>query len=111
MLTISQEKKPSFTLFTLQGRLDAVTSPNLDKELQACEDNNPNSIILDMASVDYLSSAGLRSLLAGTKRQKARGKNFVVCNLMPGVAEIIRVAGFNQIFVIASSVEEASKLV
>ena len=111
MLDISKEQKPNCSVVTLKGRLDAVTSPQFDKELQAVENNSPNSSILDMASVDYLSSAGLRSLLAGTKRLKAKQKNLVVCHLVPGVAEIIRVSGFDRIFTIAPSMEEALKLV
>lgn len=111
MLEIQQAHQPNYSVFALKGRLDAVTAPELDKALIECETNKQNSIILDMAGVDYVSSAGLRSLLAGTKRQAPKKKKLVVCNLTSGVMEIIRMAGFNQIFTIASSLDQATTLI
>lgn len=110
MLEIQTAHQAGYSVLALKGRLDAVTAPELDKALQDIENNKQNPIILDMAGVDYLSSAGLRTLLAGTKRQSALQKKLVLCNLSGPVTEIIRVAGFNQIFLIAPSLEQAPSL-
>lgn len=111
MLEIQPNHQPTYSVLTLKGRLDVVTSPELDKALQETENNKQNSIIIDMAGVDYISSAGLRVLLSGTKRQTAKKKKLVLANLTGAVVEIIRIAGFNQIFVIAPSLDQASSLI
>lgn len=111
MLEIQQAHQPNYSVLALKGRLDAVTAPELDKALQDTENTKQNSIILDMAGVDYVSSAGLRSLLAGTKRQAPKKKKLVICNLVAAVTEVIHVAGFDQIFTIASSLDQAQSLI
>ncbi len=111
MLEIKQIHQPTYSVVALSGRLDAVTASELDAALQETENSKQNSVILDMAGVDYVSSAGLRSMLGCTKRQAAKKKKLVICNLTAPVMDIIHMAGFHQIFTLAPSLDVAQTLV
>lgn len=92
---------------TLKGRLDAVTAPEFDVWFNARMQAGENQLVLDMAGLDYISSAGLRSLLAVAKRVKAVDGAVVLCGLTGAVAEVFKISGFMSIFTVASTPEEA----
>ncbi|MBO7543408.1 STAS domain-containing protein [bacterium] len=80
----------------VKGRLDTLTSPKLESELEPSI-AKASSLVLDLAGVDYLSSAGLRLLLTLQKRFKREGGSFKLRNIQPGVMEILRMTGFLKI--------------
>ena len=86
---------PDLTV-TVQGRLDTLTSPKLESELEPSIAKAKN-LVLDLTGVDYLSSAGLRLLLTLQKRFKKEGGNFKLRGIQPGVMEILRMTGFLKI--------------
>ncbi len=86
---------PDLTV-TVQGRLDTLTSPKLESELEPSIAQAKN-LVLDMNGVDYLSSAGLRLLLTLQKRFKKEGGTFKLRGIQPGVMEILRMTGFLKI--------------
>lgn len=92
------------------GRIDAATAPLLEQDLLAAIDGGDRAIIVDLSSVEYISSAGLRALLAALKRLKALGGNLVLCSMHPYVKEVFDMTGFSKIFQVCSSSEEASGL-
>lgn len=77
---------------TLTGRLDTTTAPQLESELKASLDG-VEKLALDFAGLDYLSSAGLRVLLAAQKTMNRQG-SMVVRNVNETIAEIFDVTGF-----------------
>ena len=83
---------------TLTGRLDTITAPQLEAELKA---NLPGveHLVLDFAALDYLSSAGLRVLLAAQKQMNKQG-DMVVRSVNETIAEIFEVTGFSDILTI-----------
>ncbi|MGX8679878.1 MAG: STAS domain-containing protein [bacterium] len=80
---------------TLKGRLDTVTSPQLEEELT---DLIPqyNNVNFDFKDLDYISSAGLRVLISTHKKIRARGK-LVVKNVSSIVYEIFEVTGLTEV--------------
>ncbi|MBR5901202.1 STAS domain-containing protein [bacterium] len=86
---------PELTV-AVKGRLDTLTSPKLESELEPSI-AKARSLVLDLAEVDYLSSAGLRLLLTLQKRFKREGGSFALRNIQPGVMEILRMTGFLKI--------------
>ena len=82
----------------LEGRLDTVTSPELEKELKASLDG-ADTLTLDFAKLDYISSAGLRVLLSAHKQMSAKGGMKVV-NVNEIVKEVLDVTGFSDILTI-----------
>ena len=74
MLTINKSIDGSKALFALEGRLDTVTAPDLEKELKDSLDGI-TELQLDFAKLEYISSAGLRVLLAAQKTMTKQSSN------------------------------------
>lgn len=80
----------------IEGRIDTITSQELDQEIQD-EMGNFDSLILDFTDLEYISSAGLRVLIATQKKLKAEDIPFVIKNVNDSVGEIFRMSGFDKI--------------
>lgn len=106
-LKTQEQKVGQVAVFRLEGRIDAVSSGVLEKALHNAVEKNHAKVALDFAKVDYLSSAGMRLLLATTKKLKATGGMLVLFSVHENVMEIIRMAGFEKILHIYSLESEA----
>ncbi len=82
---------------TLTGRLDTATAPQLETELKDL--SGVEKLVLDFAALEYLSSAGLRVLLAAQKVMNKQGK-MIIRNVNETIAEIFEVTGFVDILTI-----------
>ena len=87
-------KKQEGTTLTvaLEGRLDTVTSPQLEGELRTAV-NGVTELIFDLGALDYVSSAGLRVLLSAQKVMNKQGK-MTIRNVKPEIMDIFEVTGF-----------------
>lgn len=74
------------------GRVDTVTAPELEAALVL---DGVEELVIDLAKVDYMSSAGLRVLLSNHK--KMAKKSMVVINVCPAVKEVLDITGFSDI--------------
>ena len=83
----------------LKGRLDTTTSPELDKAIKN-ENITESLVILDFKELEYISSAGLRVLLATKKSLDAEGKSLEIRNINEVVKEVFNVTGFSNILTI-----------
>lgn len=81
---------------SVEGRIDTITSQELDKEIQD-EIGNFNSLVIDFTDLEYISSAGLRVLIATQKKLKVDDIPMVIKNVNDSVGEIFRMSGFNKI--------------
>jgi anti-anti-sigma factor len=88
------------------GRLDAITAPVLTDSLSKLVTADTPRIVLDLTSVPFVSSAGLRVVLQAAKQVMGRGK-FAVCGLVPAVRQVFDMAGFNRILTICESPDSA----
>ena len=98
-MTIQKAQNGSELLLSLEGRLDTVTAPDLEKELTADYDA-ADSLTLDLARLEYISSAGLRVLLAAHKVMAHKG-GIKITNANDIVREVFEVTGFSDILNIA----------
>lgn len=92
------------------GRIDASNAVDLDAALQALSSQGVNTIWLDLSSVTYLSSSGMRVLLLAHRRQQARGGRLLVCHASPRVARVLCMAGLDRILDLCDSAQEAPAL-
>lgn len=83
----------------LSGRLDAVTALELDKDLQASL-KGVTDLTLDLAALEYISSAGLRMLLKTQKRMDKQGA-MRICNVRENVREVLDMTGFSGFLTLA----------
>ena len=97
-MTIEKKLNGAELTITLIGRLDTSTAPQLESELKASLDG-VKSFVLDFAGLAYLSSAGLRVLLAAQKIMNKQGK-MVLKNVNETILEIFDVTGFIDILTI-----------
>ena len=97
-MTIEIKKNAAETIIRIVGRLDTITAPALDKAIN--EDiGDTRNLILDMKSLEYISSAGLRVLLGAQKKMQKIGSMKVV-NVCAEVMEVFEMTGFADILVI-----------
>ncbi len=86
-------------IFALSGRLDTLTSKEL-LEAFANAQIEEDLVIVDMKNLEYISSAGLRALLAMKKELVDQGKSLEVHNLNSICQEVFRVTGFKNILTV-----------
>ncbi|MBR6404844.1 MAG: STAS domain-containing protein [Lachnospiraceae bacterium] len=91
-MEIIKTREESTLILALQGRLDTNTAPLLEQTLTE-ELDGVTELVLDFEEIDYISSAGLRVLLAAQKRMKKQGSMKLV-NVSEVVNEIFEVTGF-----------------
>ena len=97
-MTMELKKNAAETTIRIVGRLDTLTAPTLDKTIQE-EIGDTKNLILDMKSLEYISSAGLRVLLGAQKKMQKIGSMKVV-NVCEAVMEVFEMTGFADILVI-----------
>lgn len=97
-MTIENRINGTELYIALSGRLDTRTAPELEKEIKASVDG-VEKLVLDLARLEYLSSAGLRVLLAAQKIMNKQGK-MLVKNVNETIAEIFEITGFSDILTI-----------
>lgn len=105
-MQIVEAAKPQGLLIQLSGRLDSNTARDLEAVLPVRVQSH-KVVLVDLASVQYVSSAGLRVLLKGAKGAKASGANLMLSGLAPDVREVFDVSGFSAIFSIYDDAEAA----
>lgn len=82
----------------LEGRLDTTTAPQLEAEVKGAL-AGVTELALDFSQLEYLSSAGLRVILAAQKIMNKRGK-MVVRHVNENILEVFEVTGFTDILTI-----------
>lgn len=92
MLNISKTKNGNDLTFTLVGRLDTITAPAFEKEIRQNLKGIEN-LVIDLKDLEYISSAGLRVLLAAQKVMNRQG-DMVVRNVNDVVMDVFEVTGF-----------------
>ncbi len=97
-MTITKELNGTELKVALEGRLDTMTAPELEAELNQ-NLGNAESLTLDFSKLDYISSAGLRVLLSAHKAMSAKG-GMKVTNVNEIVKEVFEVTGFADILTI-----------
>lgn len=97
-MTIEKQMNGTELTLTLNGRLDTTTAPQLEAELKESI-GGVEHLVLDFAALDYLSSAGLRVLLAAQKIMNKQG-DMVVRHVNEMIADVFEVTGFCDILTI-----------
>jgi anti-sigma B factor antagonist len=94
-MTIEKVREGTELTLRLKGRLDTTTASQLETELKRSI-GGIDSLILDFAELEYLSSAGLRVLLAAQKVMNKQGK-MVIRNVNETISEVFEITGFTEI--------------
>lgn len=92
------------------GRVDSATAGGLEKAIIPLFDTSGCHAIVDLAAVDYISSAGLRIILMAAKRAKQAKARLVLCSMAPQVREVFEISGFLKILEVAADQASAQAL-
>jgi len=106
-LEITKQNRKDVTIIAMNGRIDTATAPALEEAINQEIEQQHRRILLNFSSVSYISSGGLRVLLATAKKLRNPGDRFGLCCLSAEVHKILRLAGFTSIFSISPSEGEA----
>ena len=95
MLNINRQTNDNSALYKLEGRLDTISSPELENDLKECIDSI-DSLCIDCEKLEYISSAGLRVLLSAQKALGDKSKVKLI-HVNETVKEVFDVTGFSSI--------------
>lgn len=98
-MKISKNVNDSVLNIYVEGRLDTTTAPELESEINGAFEGI-NQVVLDFATLEYISSAGLRVILGMQKQMNKQGGTMKVKNVSPEIMEIFEVTGFSDILTI-----------
>ena len=96
-MELSTEKNGSELTVRLSGELNTLTAPKLSTLLDA-ELDGVETVTLDFAECDYVSSAGLRVLLGTFKQMKASGGDMRLINVGEGFMDVLENTGLDAVF-------------
>jgi anti-anti-sigma factor len=97
-MNIDIEENDGIHLVKLEGNLDTNTAPEAQAALDELVSAGASQLLLDFTALDYVSSAGLRVLLATGKKLKRSGGKMHLFALNETVEEVFEISGFSSIF-------------
>ncbi|MEW6096868.1 MAG: STAS domain-containing protein [bacterium] len=97
------------SVVSVSGRIDASTAPDLEKELNELISSGRIKVVINFSGVEYISSGGLRVLLATAKELQRKNGVLRLCQLEQNVYKVFKLAGFTTIFNIYDTEDEALK--
>jgi anti-anti-sigma factor len=106
-MRIHEEKRDGVLVVAPAGRVDSTSSGELETRLLALLAAGDRRLVVDLADVDYISSAGLRVLLLLAKKVREGGGGLALCAMGHAVRMTFELAGFLPIFEVASTRDEA----
>ena len=99
-MEIQTTRNESTTTVKLIGRLDTMTSSQLEEALDEFIEDTID-LVFDMEELEYISSAGLRIILSAQKLLSKKGGNVSIINCQPDVKEVFSITGFSDILSIS----------
>ena len=103
---IAEQREDGILVLRPVGRLNNDSSPDFQARLLAWVDSN-DAVVIDLGSVEYISSAGLRALMMASRRAKARGGRIAVAALSPLVNEVFTISRFDQVVQVFETAADA----
>ncbi len=107
-MQLTQTQIDDYRIIEFSGNLDTATSPEVEKTINECIENGDLKFIFNFENTKYMSSSGLRVLLATAKKLKNRGE-LRISNLNTVIEEVFDISGFSSILNVYKSQEEALK--
>jgi len=106
-MRIGEERVGGALLIAPEGRVDSVSSGELERLVVSRIAAGDKRLVLDLSGVEYISSAGLRVLLMAAKRLREPPGALVLCGMGPSVRTVLELAGFLPLFSVEARREQA----
>ena len=109
VLTMAKQQPTNHVRFLrLTGRVDAAAVPTVQKMVREAAEGAGRQVVVDLSDVTFLSSSGLRILLLLARELRRQGGDLQLCAPRPQVAEVFHLTGFDQIFELFPTREDAA---
>ncbi len=95
------------TVITVRETVDALTAPELTRLLSEQISNGHCNLIVDLTGVEFMSSAGLRTLLGAVKESRTNGGDLRIASTNPGIDKVLKMSGFHNIAKVFTSTGDA----
>jgi anti-sigma B factor antagonist len=95
------------SVLSFEGNLDTNTAPQAQEQIDQLIDSGSSRILINFNELNYISSAGLRVLLATAKKLKATSGDLKICGLNQTVQEVFDISGFSSILSVVATEEDA----
>jgi anti-anti-sigma factor len=106
-MKIDTRDKGDVKVVRVEGKLDTNTTPEAERRLGEALEQGASKILVDFEDLDFVSSAGLRILLATAKKLGARGGALRVCSLNETVRDIFDISGFSTLLRVFDNEQDA----
>ena len=106
-LKISTESYKRASLITAVGRIDSSNATQFDSTLKDVLSGGQHNLAIDLSQVNYMSSAGLRAIVAAQRECKKKGGDVRLAAPSERVAEVLSLAGLNSVFTVYDNVTAA----
>jgi len=103
------DSQGNMTILKIQGYIDAHTASEMENTLSQLLKDNRFQVIIDFASLEYISSAGLGIFMAFIRLFREKKGDIRMCAMRENVYHIFELLGFPSIFKIFKTIEEAEK--
>ncbi|MCD1260513.1 STAS domain-containing protein [Paenibacillus athensensis] len=106
-MNINEQAQGDVVLLTIGGRLDGNSSSTLEARFLQLVEAGKSRFVFDLGELEYVSSAGLRSLLVAAKKTKTIQGKLALTRMTDNVKEVFDMSGFSAIFSIYPTADEA----
>jgi anti-anti-sigma factor len=106
-MDIKERISENIYIMSISGRIDTANAKEMEAKLNDVVDNNWPKIIINLTAVDYISSSGLRALLAAFRRQEQKKGTLLIVSNQPFVENIFKITGLDRVFIICITEEGA----
>jgi anti-anti-sigma factor len=108
--TVTVDARPSgVKLVKISGDLDSMGTQMVDEPMNAAITDRTSRVLVDLSSVGFISSAGMAMLLVKGKTLRRGGGNMYLASATDRVREVLALAGFNELFSVYNTVDDAIK--
>lgn len=107
MIDIQSHEWEGITIVEIAGKLNTGASPEAEAFMMDLIADGANKIVINLDELDMISSTGLRVILASGKKLASSSGKLVICNPNHTVADVLKMSGFNLMFQVFDSEDEA----
>ena len=107
IMNIAESRREGNLIVAPSGRIDSVTSPVFDRHLSTVIDRGDVNLIIDLASLEYISSTGLSAFLLAAKRIRTAGGRMAISGMNSRIRLVFEMSGFLRLFPIYANVDAA----
>jgi len=106
-MQVTVQRTQAGAIVEVSGRLDAITAPLFEDESTPVTDGSASEVVIDLRRLEYISSAGLRSLLVVGKKVRKGGGTMALCVGQGLVKDVLATANFDSLFPVRESLEQS----